>query len=359
MTDAEGPLKEIGENAMVGRFRKLAARRLGADVVVGPGDDAAVVRASGDRLLLFTCDMMVEGIHFRRDWATPRQIGWKAMACNLSDIAAMGGEPRFAVASVAAPGDLDSGVAEGIAEGLIECASRYGASLVGGDLVGSPGPLVVDVALTGEVAQDRLLTRKGARPGDLVLVTGALGGSAAGLALLQEGVPPIEKEVKKAIVRHLEPRPRLAEAQAIAATGLATAMMDLSDGLTTDLGRLCKESGVGALIGMLDVPESRLCKVPFLRNSPTRFALEGGEDYELLITCRKGMVGEIRRAVRKVSRCRVTVIGEITKEKKVLYYLTDRAGPGELPADEPVAGGFDHFAVPRRAAAEEEGETAE
>ncbi len=277
---------------MVGRFRKLAARRLGADVVVGPGDDAAVVRASGDRFLLFTCDMMVEGVHFRREWATPRQIGWKAMACNLSDIAAMGGEPRFAVASVAAPGDLDSGVAEGIAEGLIECASRYGASLVGGDLVGSPGPLVVDVALTGEVAQDRLLTRKGARPGDLVLVTGALGGSAAGLALLQEGVPPIEKEVKKAIVRHLEPVPRLA------------------DGLTTDLGRLCKESGVGALIGMLDVPESRLCKVPFLRNCPTRFALEGGEDYELLITCRKGMVGEIRRAVRKVSRCRVTVIGD-------------------------------------------------
>ncbi len=344
MTDADGSLREIGENAMVGRFRRLAARRLGVDVVVGPGDDAAVVRASGDRLLLFACDMMVEGIHFRREWSSPSQIGWKAMACNISDIAAMGGEPRFAVASVAAPGDLDSSVAEGIAEGLIECASRYGASLVGGDLVGSPGPLVVDVAVTGEVEEERLLTRRGARPGDVILVTGALGGSAAGLELLKEGVPPIEKEVKRAIARHLEPRPRLAEARAIAATGLATSMMDLSDGLKTDLERLCEESGVGAMVDMLEIPESPLCKIPFLHTVPGDLAINGGEDYELLLTCSRGVVGKIRRAVRKVSRCRVTVIGSVEKKKEVNFYLVERAGEPPVPADLPMEGGFDHFA---------------
>ena len=331
-------LKDLGENRIVARFRALASGSLTPDVIVGPGDDAAVLAADADRLLLLACDMMVEGVHFRRHWARPWQLGWKAMAQNISDIAAMGGRPFAAVASIAAPGDLPEEAAAGIAEGLVAASSRYGASLVGGDLVGSTGPVVIDVAITGWVPRDRLLLRRGARPGDALLVTGQLGAAAAGLAALQHGLPQAESPLlAEALRAHHEPQPRLEEAQAIAAARLATAMMDLSDGLADDLPRLCQQSGVGARINAAAIPIAPASSfvAHSLGLSDLRLALSGGEDYQLLLTCPPQAVQALAAAVAQAGSP-LTVIGEIIREEEVT--MLDAEGRAH-----PLGRGFDHF----------------
>jgi thiamine-monophosphate kinase len=334
------PLRKAGENRLLARFRELADAALSSSVVVGPGDDAAAIRSESGRLLLLTCDMMTEGTHFRREWATPWQIGWKAMAQNISDIAAMGGEPAAAVASLAAPGDLPADVPEQIAEGLVAAASAYGASLVGGDLVGSPGPIVVDVSLTGWVEEDLMLRRRGARPGDAILVTGALGASAAGLAVLQQGISQDgSAEIARALQAHHEPRPRVAEARAIAHTRLATAMMDLSDGLAADLPRLCAESGVGAVVRCDRLPVDPACAALARRigRSALEMATAGGEDYELLFTCPPSAAARIAAVVSQAAGAQVTAVGEITEQPGVTFI-----GPDGQPIA--PSSGFDHFA---------------
>jgi thiamine-monophosphate kinase len=333
-------LRKVGEDRLVARFRDIASSALTKSILVGPGDDAAAVRTPGGRLLLITCDMMTEGIHFRRDWATPWQIGWKAMVQNISDIAAMGGEPAAAVASLAAPGDLPAEVPEEIARGLVSAASEYGAALVGGDLVGSPGPIVVDVALTGWVEEGLMLRRRGARPGDAIAATGALGASAAGLAWHQQGLPDDSSpEVARVLQAHHEPRPRLSEARAIAKTGLATSMMDLSDGLADDLPRLCAESGVGARVWCNRIPVDPACLALSRRigKSALEMAIIGGEDYELLLTCSPSAVEQIAAAVLQIGGPAVTVIGEIVERTGVSFLGPD--GEPMLPGS-----GFDHFA---------------
>jgi len=339
------PLKEVGEDRLVARFRELASAGLGDGILVGPGDDAAAIRIGDKRVLLLTCDMMVEEVHFRRDWASSEQIGWKALAQNLSDIAAMGGEPAFVVSSIAAPGHTDQEVVEGIARGLIACASRYGATLVGGDLVGSPGPIAVDVAVTGWVEDDLLVRRSGARPGDVVVVTGALGAAAAGLVALRRGLAEKpEAEVTRALQAHREPQPRLAEGRAIAGARRATAMMDVSDGLANDLPRLCAESGVGARLYVERIPVDPACAAVADKTSADAVALatSGGEDYELLFTCPSGAIQEIAAAVSAASGSPVTVIGEIVPGDSVT--LVDARGKARS-----LGTGFNHFAVSRTA----------
>jgi thiamine-monophosphate kinase len=351
------PIRELGEDRVLSRLRALALGTVGRDVIVGSGDDAAVLRcpepgvdttvaqSSGDRLLLFACDMMVEGVHYRFDWAQPRQVGWKAMVQNLSDIAAMGGSATAAVASIAAGGDLSEDVMSGIGEGLVAAASRYGAALVGGDLVGSPGPVVVDVSILGWVRPEHLLLRRGAQPGDAVLVTGSLGAAAAGLAAREQALGEAESSLlAEALRAHHEPRPRLDEAHAIARAGLATAMMDLSDGLAADLPRLCEQSGVGARIRTDGVPVGRACTyvATMLGLSDLRLALTGGEDYELLLTCPSARVHELRSAVVEETGTELTAIGEITSDRSVVFLDADGR-------EQDFGRGFDHFAAVRRA----------
>ena len=348
--DPSEPLRQVGENRMLSRFRELAGAALTGSVLFGPGDDAAAIRVQPGRVLLMTCDMMVEHVHFRREWATPEQIGWKAMVQNISDIAAMGGEPAGAVASLAAPSDLPSDIPEEIARGLIAAASEFGAALVGGDLVGSPGPIVVDVALTGWVEEDLMLRRRGARPGDAILITGALGASAAGLGVLQQGIhgdglpagrmvgPP---EIARALQAHHTPRPRLAEARIIAQSRLVTAMMDLSDGLADDLPRLCAESGVGARIRCDRIPVDPACRAfaSGIGKTALEMATAGGEDYELLLTCPPDAVARLAAAVQERTGTPLTAIGEMVEEQEVVFL--DSAGRPIFPGS-----GFDHFANP-------------
>jgi thiamine-monophosphate kinase len=256
----------------------------------------------------------------------------------------MGGEPSAAVASLAAPGDVSEEVAAGIAEGLASAAARYGAALVGGDLVGSPGPVVVDVAITGWVERERLLLRRGAKPGDALLVTGRLGAAAAGLAALQEAIEDAESSLlAEAIRAHHEPRPRLAEARAISTTGKATAMMDLSDGLAEDLPRLCEQSGVGARVQAEAIPIDRACShvANRLGLNDLRLAFSGGEDYELLFTCAPSAVAGVAASVSDIADTEVTVIGEVVAEEEMTVVDADGREMG-------LGRGFDHFAAPGR-----------
>ena len=243
----------------------------GPEVLVGPGDDAAVVRG-GSGALVLTTDAMVEGVHFLTDRTTPRDLGYKAIAVNVSDIAAMAGSPRFALCALTLTDAIDASWVVELAGGMRECCDEFAVSLVGGNL--SRGEeLAIVVTVTGEVGPARAVRRDGARPGDRVVVTGSLGGSAAGLRVSSQR--SWSDDERDALRRSMRPVPRVGEASILSAHG-ATAMIDVSDGLTIDLSRLCRASGVGARV--------EVGHVPVHPASTVHEALGGGEDYELLAT---------------------------------------------------------------------------
>ncbi len=278
---------ELGE---VGLIRRIA-RRLGshASVVVGVGDDTAVLRRpdrASDRLL-FASDMLVEGVHFTQAGVPPEWIGWKAMASNISDIAAMGGRPTHAVVSVGMPASTPMRVADGLSRGLIRCAKRFGVAIVGGDTVRAP-QLVVDVAILGIARHDRVTLRSDARVGDRVFVTGRLGGS------LRSG-------------RHARFIPRLTESQWLIRHVPIHAMMDLSDGLASDSWQIARASRVTLRIDEARVPVSRAARQADGK-SPTWHALMDGEDFELLFTVPNSAVRRLPRAIGRVPLSEIGVV---------------------------------------------------
>jgi thiamine-monophosphate kinase len=265
----------LGEFDLIERyFRRTSPRR---DVLLGVGDDAALLEVPPGRALVAATDTLVEGRHFLPG-APPRSIGHQALAVNLSDLAAMGAEPAWALLSLSLPQPDERWLA-GFADGFFALADASGVALVGGDTV--RGPLVVTVEVLGFVEPARALTRSGARPGDALFVSGSLGDSAAGLAtLLRVGASAASDD--PLVQRHLFAQPRLALGQALA--GIATAGMDVSDGLLGDLHKLCAASGVGATLDLDALP---LSEALVSRHSPEeceKFAVHGGDDYELLFT---------------------------------------------------------------------------
>ncbi|MGH9824754.1 MAG: thiamine-phosphate kinase [Blastocatellia bacterium] len=281
-----------GESEIISRIR--ARSRSGLRVIAGIGDDAAVLRPSENCDLLACCDLSIEGIHFRTDWASPRLIGRKALAVNLSDIAAMGGVPLYATLSIAITGHSSEYIDQ-LFSGITDLADAAGVSIIGGDTSSSPGPMFIDVSVIGECQQGKAVLRSGAHPGDLIFVTGRLGASALGLKLLREGSraavvesdDPVQSAVQEAICRHLEPEARVAAGRLIGRSGLATAMIDISDGLSTDLNHILEESRCGALIHAESIPTHPA--VPMLDGvrgieSSLEMALHSGEEYELLFT---------------------------------------------------------------------------
>ncbi len=319
---------------------------------VGIGDDASVVDAAGR--IATSVDTAVDGIHFHRGWSTPEQIGMKAVGSALSDLAAMGAGERGVdiYLSLGSPRDLDPELLRGIARGTATIAARHGAALAGGDTVGSP-VLFLAVTVTGHLGgDDPVVARSGARPGDLVVVTGELGGARAGLWLLENPALPVSPElpaeVRASLIgRQLEAEPRIAVGAALARAG-ATAMIDLSDGLVADLGHVARASSVDRPAVTIRLEAGQVPVAPGAaevaeatgtdRLTP---ALAGGEDYELAATLPPGTL-ETARAAAAISGVPLTVVGEV-----------EAAGPdGEDPvrvhADgkrlERVPGGFDHFA---------------
>jgi thiamine-monophosphate kinase len=330
-------LSELGEKGLIERLRqRLEISAEQEAVVVGIGDDTAACRLAGwSKLLLFTCDMMVENTHFRRAWQAPEKLGWKALAVNISDIAAMGGKPLFAVISLALPKDLDIEFVDRLYEGLSKCAGTYGVILVGGDSVGSPQGVTIDVALVGEA--EKVIQRKGAQPGDLLAVSGPVGRAALALQLLEKGLA-LDKKNESIAAALLEPKPRLKEGQALASVGVS-AMMDLSDGLGEDLPRLCQASGVGAKLYADKIPLSgdfrAACEE--LKIDAVQLALQGGEDYELLFTAPKEQIPAVNEALAKIGAPPPAIIGEITAPEQGLQVVLPSGSATTLPK------GFQHY----------------
>lgn len=303
----------------------------GPEVVVGPGDDAAVVRPGSGELVI-TTDSMVEGVHFRRDLATPRDLGYKAIAVSVSDIAAMAGSPRFALCALALTDAIDAAWVVELAGGMRECCDEFALSLVGGNL-SRGGEISIVVTVTGEVGPGRAVRRSGAKPGDHVIVTGSFGGPAAGLRVASQR--SWSDDERDAIRRSMRPVPRVGEAAILAAHGV-TSMMDVSDGLAIDLSRLCRASGTGVRVETAHIPVHPAATVAE--------ALGGGEDYELLATLPGGAVGAARSELREGFGVSLTDIGVIIEAESEAGSEGSLVAVDEDGAERPLAiEGWDHF----------------
>ncbi len=273
---------------------------------VGIGDDCAVLRPQRGHELLITTDFSLEDVHFRRGWHPPESAGYRCLARGLSDIAAMGGEPLAVFLSLALPAGLPQRWADGFLRGLLKLARRFQVPLAGGDIAQSPAGVLADIMVLGSVPQRKALLRSGARPGDALYVTGALGASAAAIQQLRAG-----KKLRPAQnCAHFFPEPRVAVGRVLRERRLASAAIDLSDGLSTDLSHICEESGVGAVLNAE--------RVPVAKGATFELALHGGEDYELLFTA-----APRTHVPNEIAGIRVTRIGEILSERKI--YLADRS----------------------------------
>lgn len=334
-------MADFTEDELIEVIRRLLAED-SPGVVMGLGDDAALVEM-GPHLGILTADMLVEGVHFDRGTVSATDLGYKALAVNVSDVAAMGGSPRFGLVSLGLPEDVEASWVVELYGGVRDAAGEYAMAVVGGDTSRSER-MVVSVAVTGEVARGGAVLRSGAKPGDRVVVTGALGASAGGLKILR--APPHDvaqaasSEWGRALVHaHLRPVARVGEAQTLAQSG-ATAMMDVSDGLAKDLGRLCDSSGVGAAVVLAGLPVALSLKeladaLPDV--DPLTLALGGGEDYELLATLPPGAVRPAAAKLAERFGTQLTDIGEIREGHGLMAVDSDGT---ERPL-EPT--GWDHF----------------
>jgi len=333
-------VSSLGEFPLIRRVaQRLPPYR--PDVYVGVGDDVAVLEQDERFYLLATCDIQVEGVHFLRGSMTPFQLGRKVAAINLSDIAAKGGEPLHFLISLVLPPDTEVDWVDALYDGLREEASRYGADIVGGNMSKTAGPLAVDLFLLGRVPREHLLLRSGARPGDEVWVTGFLGNSAAGLALLLQPDLPVEGAVRRLLLdAHLTPTPRVREGQVIARSRQATAMIDLSDGLSSDMGHICEKSRVGVRLWAERLPISPEARQVAARtgNQAWQWALSGGEDYELCFTAPPGAGASLAAAVQEATGVPVICVGEVLPEEAGRWLRLEDGR--EVPLK---GAGWDHF----------------
>jgi thiamine-monophosphate kinase len=336
-------IDELGEFALIERLTAGLPSR--ADVALGVGDDAALLDLgsfAADSLLVATCDAQVEGQHFTLGVATPEEIGHKALAVNLSDLAAMGAEPLWALVSLLLPRALEVATLDGVYAGLRSLAARFSLALVGGNISATDGPLTIDLTALGCVPRGQALTRAGGRPGDLVLVTGTLGAAAAGVLLqgVDARLDVVSIEAKaRARAALVSPQPRVVEGQALAASGVVTALLDVSDGLTADLGHLCAASNVGVELdaGAIPVDPAALAVADALGLDALRLALEGGEEYELVFAVRSDGMERALAAVAEAGGG-AQVIGRLTEPDSDMRI---RFAGGQI--ERLVARGWDHL----------------
>ncbi|PYN30533.1 MAG: thiamine-phosphate kinase [Candidatus Rokuibacteriota bacterium] len=323
---------------------RRAARRAPA-VRVGIGDDCAVLEPAAGSLLLATTDLLIEDVHFRRRWATPTDIGWKSLAVNVSDIAAMGGRPRWGLIALACPEAVTVEEAEAFYTGVQALATEHDVAIVGGDTSSSPRGWVVNVTLLGEAVRAPIV-RSTARVGDVIAVTGSLGRSAAGLALLEANPAPagVGGDARADVTSaHLRPRPRTREGLWLSEAGGVTSMIDLSDGLATDLGHLCEESGTGARVdlGRIPVEASVHAVARALDRDALTWATGGGEDYELLLTAAPDALDRLAGGLVRATGTKLTAVGRMMRAAEGIQYL-DAEGHAVS-----VRPGFEHFVTGR------------
>jgi thiamine-monophosphate kinase len=330
--------ERLAERALIQRIRESTPPTAG--VTVGIGDDCAVLEPTSGHRLLATTDLLLEDIHFRRRYAEPADVGWKSMAVNLSDVAAMGGWPRWALVALACPHATTLDEVKAFYGGARDLLSRHAVTIVGGDTTASPAGWLVNVTLLGEAVTP--LLRSGARSGDVIAVTGPLGRSAAGLAVLElasapAGIDPAAlADVTSA---HLRPVPRVAEGQWLGAAGGVSAMIDLSDGLATDLGHIAEESGAHCRVEIERVPISTATREVghALGADAHAWATGGGEDYELLLTCDPLAFDRLNDGLARATGTRLHAIGLVTGPGSGVSFVDARG------AEIAAAAGFEHF----------------
>jgi thiamine-monophosphate kinase len=305
-------------------------------VIVGIGDDAAVVEAERNRVEVLSTDAFVEGVHFERAFVPPEAIGHRALAASLSDLAAMGAAPRLALLSLALPTGLPLADFDGIVDGIATLAGRARLSVVGGNLTRSTGPLIIDVTVMGTVKRRQALTRRGARPGDELYVSGTIGSAAAGLCLLRQSGPFVASSATSVVERYLHPEPRLRLGMLLSRNRAASACMDLSDGLSDAIHRVAEASGVGAVIDAGAVPIDPVATRVFESRGldPLVEAMLGGDDYELLFAVRPGARSRFAAAARQ--DVPVTRVGVCTADRGMVLRRDGRES--SLPQ-----GGYAHF----------------
>jgi len=312
-------IKEIGE---FGLIEKISKKSKDKNVVVDIGDDAAVFKTEKG-LQVITTDTLVKGDHFRKEWFTPIQIGKKAIEINVSDIAAMGGIPKYALVSLAIPKDLDEDFVEGIYKGMWSVCKKYGIEIIGGNMTHSD-IIVISITLTGEVDKKNLCLRSGAKPGDLIFVSGHLGNGRAGLRLFEENVDGFNKIRKN----YLEPKAQLDFS--IKISPYVNSLIDISDGLASEINHICKESKCGAIIYKDKIPinEDVRLLAKKLNEDEYEYALYGGEDFQLVYSVSK----------ENINKTNGFLIGEITKDKNIL--LSYKGKKKKL-----INAGYDHFKI--------------
>ena len=340
-------VRSAGEHALIARITARLPRP--SWLTVPPGDDAAVMEPEPRTLEVVTTDALVEGVHFDRRFCSPADIGHKALAVNLSDLAAMGARPRAALLSLVLPDSLPVAELDAMLDGLLELATRHHVTVVGGNITRSAtgsggvftpgdGPLVINVTAIGSVSPRRVLTRAGARPGDEIYVTGALGAGAVGLHSLLAGGHATESAAESAtVLRYRRPEPRVRAGLLLGRNKAATACMDLSDGLADGVRQLSEASGVGMLIDGSLVPVDSDAAGWCARQGADALAaaFSGGDDYELLFTVRPSHRGRLRAVRREVGELPITCIGTVIRDRRLR--VVTATGEQALPD------GFEHF----------------
>jgi len=334
-------IKEIGELRLIQRIADNY-KSSHSSIVTGIGDDAAALKISEQNILLTTCDLLLENVHFNLNFTDSYQLGRKSLAVNLSDIAAMGGTPRFFLVSLALPPHLPVEFIDDLYRGMTDLANEFDTKLVGGDTNASPDKLMIDITLLGEINPDHLLTRSGAQAGDSIFVTGTLGDAALGFFVLE-----LDKNMNRSYshntltYRHLSPYPRIKEGRSIAENRLASAMIDISDGLLIDLRRILTPSKVGATILISQLPLSKefIHYHGQFKHNKIDFALNGGEDYELLFTSPPAREKELLSLGQKLE-VPINKIGEVNSSEELV--ILDQSQKPYLIDDQ----GYDHFFSP-------------
>jgi thiamine-monophosphate kinase len=329
----------IGEFSLIASIRRRMEGKYPPEVALGIGDDCAVLQPQTGMDWVITTDTQVEDVHFRRAWLTPYQIGWRAMAVNLSDIAAMGAQPFGALAALTLPVATEAAFFDQLLEGLCDLGLRCQWPLIGGNLARDPTHLSLTLTVLGHVPRDQSVLRGGARAGDEIWVSGRLGGSSAGLRTFLHTISLADPVCTALRRRYTQPQPRVREALFLRASGCLTSMIDLSDGLAGDLGHLCEESGVGAQIvaGERALEAGVRAVAVVLGEDPLELALRGGEDFELCCTARPGTLNPLLDAFRAQFGIELTRVGTMTAAPALQLVHSD----GSQALLSPQA--FDHF----------------
>jgi thiamine-monophosphate kinase len=323
---------DIGERSLIARIKARVS--MPSWVVIGPGDDAAVIQPQRGTFDVVTTDAQVEGVHFDRRFVPPDAIGHRALAVNLSDLAAMGASPRAALLSLALPPSLDLVDFERLVDGVLAVAATHRVTLIGGNITQTSGPLTVDITAIGSVRPRKALTRSGACPGDAVYVTGSLGEAAVGLQRLQAVAGA---GLDACVARYLRPQPRIRAGMLLGRNRAASSCMDVSDGLADCVRQVAEASGVGMTLDAAAIPVSAEVREAQTRRErdPLEPALSGGDDYELFFTVRPAHRGRLRMVCQQLGDLPITLIGVVTKGRELL--MRDQNGMRPLP------GGYEHF----------------